>query len=194
MKKLGSHQRKGLSPAIIASLILGCTIGLVSIVYIMGQHLRPQPDAQIEAQTGNAAIEAQVTLIATQFICACGDCSGESLEKCSCNVAKKARQTIRESIQAGRSPGDIMATIDRSFGGRKADSAFAQSGLSTTGSLTALRTEVLSHFRCPCGKCGMENLAECECQHPRGAKEVRAFLDKKLATAEIEKAYGGKKF
>ena len=192
-----------MSPVIITLLILGFTIGIASLVYVMQQHLQPQPEAQIESQSGNATVEAQVASIAGQFVCACGDCSGESLDKCTCNVAKKARQTIREFVQAGRSHGEIVASIDRTFGGLKSDPAHEQAGLSTTASTTALRADVLSHFRCPCGKCGMENLAECECEHPRGAKEVRAFLDKKLSAgvdspdqlvAEIEKAYGGKKF
>ena len=49
----------------------------------------------------------------------------------------------------------------------------------------------------------MENLVECECDHPRGAVEVRAFLHRKVLEkkyspdqliVEIEKVYGGKKF
>ncbi len=65
------------------------------------------------------------------------------------------------------------------------------------------RDEILSHFRCPCGQCGIDDLATCTCDHPRGAKEVKAFVDKKISEQQytvaqlvdlVEKKYGGRKF
>jgi hypothetical protein len=43
------------------------------------------------------------------------------------------------------------------------------------------REEIFSQFRCPCGQCKIEELKDCSCDHPRGAKEVKAFVDRKIA-------------
>lgn len=74
--------------------------------------------------------------------------------------------------------------------------------LDTKLATMADRNEILSHFYCSCGKCGKDDLKDCDCSHPGGAKEIKAFVDKKinektytvdqLITA-IENIYGGKK-
>jgi hypothetical protein len=79
-----------------------------------------------------------------------------------------------------------------------------QTNLGTSTVTTAAdRIEIFSHFRCPCGQCGIEELKDCECNHPRGAMEVKAFVDAKIAAGkytvaevvnEVELKYGGKKF
>jgi hypothetical protein len=64
------------------------------------------------------------------------------------------------------------------------------------------RLEIFSHFKCPCGQCGIDELKDCSCNHPRGATEVKAFVDEKIRTGkftvaqlitEVEIKYGGKK-
>ncbi len=63
--------------------------------------------------------------------------------------------------------------------------------------------EIYSQFRCPCGQCGMDELKDCTCKHPRGATEVKAFVQSKIAEGkytvaqimdEIEMKYGSRKF
>lgn len=39
---------------------------------------------------------------------------------------------------------------------------------------------VAAEFRCSCGKCGAPPLSECFCGQPKGAKEEKAFIRKKL--------------
>jgi hypothetical protein len=65
------------------------------------------------------------------------------------------------------------------------------------------RDEIFSRFRCPCGQCGIDDLAKCTCDHPRGAKEVKAFVDQKISEQkytvaqlidQLDKQYGGRKF
>ncbi|MBI3111174.1 MAG: zinc ribbon domain-containing protein [Ignavibacteriales bacterium] len=65
------------------------------------------------------------------------------------------------------------------------------------------REAIFSSFRCPCGQCGIEELKDCTCSHPRGAKEVKAFADRKIAEQkytiaqlidQLDKNYGGRKF
>lgn len=65
------------------------------------------------------------------------------------------------------------------------------------------RAEIFSHFNCPCGQCGVDELKDCNCRHPRGATEVKAFVDKKIAEKRYtiaqliemtEQKYGRRKF
>jgi cytochrome c-type biogenesis protein CcmH/NrfF len=39
---------------------------------------------------------------------------------------------------------------------------------------------VTAEFRCACGKCGGPPLSECSCGQPKGAREEKAFIRKKL--------------
>lgn len=64
------------------------------------------------------------------------------------------------------------------------------------------RVKIFSHFRCPCGQCGIDELKDCECDHPRGAKEVKAFADQKISERkytiaqlidQLNQQYGGRK-
>lgn len=58
--------------------------------------------------------------------------------------------------------------------------------------------KVASRFVCPCGECKDMDLAECTCERPRGAHEVRAVIASLLhsgltvdqAVASIAKEYG----
>ncbi len=68
---------------------------------------------------------------------------------------------------------------------------------------TSDRGEIFFHFKCPCGQCGIDELKDCSCAHPRGAKEVKAFVDEKIAEGnytvaqvlnDVELKYGGRKF
>jgi hypothetical protein len=201
MQRKISSSRKNMSPAFITLIIIGCTVAFVSLLYVFRQSLTSRESSVVEVKSNNPALEAQVSKLASEFMCTCGNCSNETLDQCICENAQKARQIIRTSLLAGRPMVQIVATIDSSFGGR----IEKQTGEIKVDEIlpAAQRTEVLSHFRCPCGKCGMENLAECECDHPRGGREVRGFLDRKLSEkqyssiqliAEIEKVYGKKRF
>lgn len=77
-----------------------------------------------------------------------------------------------------------------------------QTGLSKIAT-AADRIEIFSRFKCPCGQCGIDELKDCGCAHPRGATEVKSFVDQKIAenkytiaqiTKQVEDKYGGKKF
>ena len=41
---------------------------------------------------------------------------------------------------------------------------------------------IASRFMCPCGQCEL-NLADCTCNNPRGAVEIKTFIDSLLKTA-----------
>jgi cytochrome c-type biogenesis protein CcmH/NrfF len=65
------------------------------------------------------------------------------------------------------------------------------------------RLEIFSRFQCPCGQCGVDELKDCGCRHPRGATEVKAFVDARIAEGKytvaqlmdvVDAKYGGRKF
>lgn len=193
----GSERR--LSPAILVLMIIGCVVSIGWFIFVLRGSLTP-PQGMTQVRRANPDVEAQVGKIASRFVCACGRCEGESLDACTCETAVTARKMIQASLDKGQSVPEIEAAIESAFGGLKEEYAKQLEG---EISHKVQRAEVLAHFRCPCGNCGMENLAECECDHPRGAKEVNAFLDRKLSegkytshqlVAEVEKVYGARKF
>jgi len=62
-------------------------------------------------------------------------------------------------------------------------------------------TEVASRFNCPCGRCGVMELTECQCNEPAGAVEVKTAIVTLLqegrsveeAAREIASRYGSAK-
>jgi len=212
-------------------LIIGGTIALVLILNFIRESQIPKPEEQLmERVTGNPAIEAQVVNIASKFICSCGTCGEQSLDSCTCNTAITERDSIRTLLQAGTGPEEVIRTIQDTYGWLKpafeftgvspeprGQDALPASSPSLKNDFKLLsarpgggrhagksdREDIFSHFKCPCGKCGMDELKECECDHPRGAREVKAFVDGFIGRgeytvaeiiAEIEKTYGSRKF
>lgn len=64
------------------------------------------------------------------------------------------------------------------------------------------RDWIFSQFKCPCGQCGIDELKDCTCRHPRGATEVKSFVDEKIREQrftvaqivdEVEGTYGSRK-
>ncbi len=193
---------------------------------------KSQPAPLIEQRSGDPELEARVLQIASKFICSCGTCGEQPLDVCTCERAVEERQFIRNYLQAGQTNEQIIAALNRTFGWIKPEfaslvsSADPKAGTSTklvaperietsrlkptTPAETSARLATLadrvgiySHFKCPCGQCGIDELKDCTCNHPRGAKEVKAFVDDRIReakytvaqlVAEVEKKYGGRKF
>lgn len=238
-------------PAAVVLLIMGGAIVFLSLPYITGnppgRKQRPQP--LVEQRSSDPMIEANVQAVASKFICACGTCGEQPLDICTCNTAIEERQFIRNALQAGQTPEQVIAAVNTTFGWMKPEfvaqydslarksavqpvnKSNAQNVPAKPNSSTRLkvptqpesvilnptqlkamgdrmatafdREEILSRFRCPCGQCGIDDLAQCTCDHPRGAKEVKAFVDRKISEQQytvaqlvelVEKKYGGRKF
>ncbi len=178
-----------------------------------------------EQLSNNQGVENQVFVIASKFVCACGSCPREPLETCACPTAKRERDYIRSALLSGQAPDQIVNTVSQQFGGLKASSSSIPdknklslslpSLLSTKGESTnadvintankpasmATRLEIISQFSCPCGQCSIDKLKDCECSHPRGAREVKGFIDEKIAEGGytvkqvidiVENQYGGR--
>ena len=97
----------------------------------------------------------------------------------------------------------IGTPTTKPIGGVLVEKATALSANNTTPASEADRLKIFSHFQCPCGQCGVDELKDCGCKHPRGATEVKGFVDAKIAEGKytvgqvmdlVEKEYGGRKF
>jgi cytochrome c-type biogenesis protein CcmH/NrfF len=221
-----------MNPAVVVLGILGI-VALLAFASEYLINPRPQkPPELVEVRSDDPALEVSVMEIASKFICSCGACGGQPLDECTCNRAIEERQFIRNYLQGGQTADQVTIALNNTFGWMKPefDTLLATSGdvnakpgritvsndilegpfltaarptLASKLATAADRVEIFSHFQCPCGQCGIDELKECECSHPRGAKEVKAFIDKKITEgkytiadliSEVEKTYGGRKF
>ncbi len=220
------------NPAFVVIAILAGVTLLIAIPFFRGngpgQRVRPAPIP--EQRSSDPAIEAKVTQIAEHFICSCGSCGEQPLDVCRCNTAVKEREFIRSALQSGLKEQQIIASVNSTFGWMKpqyavpSDSLAAklkkpvklevprenatrpfssQLAVNTRIALAADRIEIFSHFKCPCGQCGIDELKDCDCSHPRGAQEIKGYVDRQIETGtqtvaqvitDVGQRYGGRKF
>lgn len=214
-----------LKPAyIIIPLIVIGVVYLIISKESSAEIVEPKP--VLEQTSSNPIIEARVFEIASKFVCSCGTCGEESLETCKCPRAVEERSLIRNYVQKDIKTEDIVLSLANYYGFLKAifakdypkvDKSKIFTALSTdlkndlinkniftnkTLATNADRLTIISAFNCPCGKCGVDELKDCDCSHLRGAKEVKGFIDKiitesKYSASEIisivNNKYGGKK-
>ncbi len=210
--------------------------GAALLIYVVTPRSNVKPFATsqvIETRSPDPAIEAKTMEIAGKFVCSCGTCGEQPLDVCTCPTAIQERQIIRNYLQMGRQPSEVIVALNRSFGWIKPEFAglvgdstsTLRSDLPTLSlkqssvpgileqkaaalvrdkeiAKPADRLEILARFRCPCGQCSIDELKDCDCAHPRGAKEVKAFVDARIREGSLTVAqivdivnsrYGGKK-
>lgn len=220
------------TPATIVALLLVGVLGFIGFLELVKEKPPAPPPPFVEAKTNDAKLEAKVLDVASKFICSCGTCGEKPLDTCTCDKAAEERQFIRTNLQAGQTPELIIAAVMNTYGWLKPEFAAkydSTNAIKTRLNTPAARSqpqnvfptqtvkmsdgnkiatitdsdEIYSHFRCPCGQCGMDDLKVCTCKHPRGATEVKAFVQAKIAEGtrtiaqimdELEVKYGSKKF
>ena len=196
----------------IVGVVVTITFLCGLVLYISNLHLIDRSEdlsAPIAAgeRSNDPMVEGNVLAIAQKFVCNCGSCGEESLDLCTCEHAAGVRQIIRGYIQNRKTNEEIIGTINNDFGGLKDEHPKQDqaSSLRKPAKVAVLidRVQIFSHFRCPCGRCGMDNLGDCSCDHPRGAKEVKTFVDKTITEGrysvneivdKVAQTYGSKKF
>ena len=72
----------------------------------------------VETKSSNSAVEAQVTVIASKFVCSCqtNECNKTSLESCTCSTAAEERQFIRTKLEKNEKPDDILVDLANKYG------------------------------------------------------------------------------
>ncbi len=220
------------TPATIAIVLIGGVVVFIGFMELAVKKPPLPPVRFIETRSGDSVLEATVYQVASKFVCSCGTCGEKPLETCTCDRAAQERQFIRTALQAGQTLEQVIAAVDATYGWMKPEYAamydsastiknrlnaaaganvgqrpvaplVAGKGLHATIATVADSAEIYSYFRCPCGQCSVEELKDCTCTHPRGAKEVKAFVRAKIAEGTytiaqiveiIAAAYGGRKF
>ena len=195
--------KRSLNPLIIGSLIVG-----IFIIYLFIDNNKQNTSSiqsTVEKKTKNIELENNVYEVASKFVCACTSCAEEPLESCSCQTAQEERQFIRQALQQGQSVDEVITAVNMNYGWIKDEykpkygngklSLDVNSKLNdlTVGETTnqgveqlakfADRGEIIFHFVCPCGKCDDE-LKVCDCDHPKGAQEVKQFIDEKIRSGK----------
>ena len=185
-------------------------LAVVVVLYLFHQSSQSsrQPARQpaaFEQFSNNPIIERDVIAVAANFVCPCGSCGELPLETCTCQTAVQERQFIRDKLQSGQNREQVIAAVNASYGGFKPNQGlkFNPDDLKLGNPLAQLKTdqlsaqgtlaqvssklvtsgdlvEILTHFSCPCGQCGIPELKDCNCNHPRGATEVKIFIDQKI--------------
>ena len=220
------------TPATIGGLLLGGVLGFIGVMELVKEKPPAPPPPFVETKTDDARLEAKVLEVASKFICSCGTCGEKPLDTCTCDKAAEERQYIRNSLQAGQPEDRVIADVMKTYGWLKPEFESAydststiKSRLSTVAAAKETQTvfsnlsakknaengialvsdaeSIYAHFRCPCGQCGMDDLKDCTCNHPRGATEVKALVQARIAEEkfsvaqildEVEAKYGNRKF
>lgn len=130
----------GIRPLLIA---IGVLFLAITVIAFMNNWLYKGEDAQYppESKSSNPVVEAGVFDIASKFVCSCGSCGEQSLEKCKCVRAVEERQFMRDYLERKNKPEDIVVALADKYGFLKAEYAkeFKVDG-SKTWSSTKLRS------------------------------------------------------
>jgi len=208
--------------------IVGLAMVLVFTREVIQSARTPERARVTEQKTNNPAVESAVLAVASKFVCSCGTCGEIPLESCTCETAIEERQFVRDRIVSGQDLNVVTAALALTYGSPKP--AFAEEVTALTSkesaqsasdaqsppigtkkaatAVTAVatlldRNEVFSHFTCPCGQCGIDELLYCDCSHPKGAREVKKYVDDlirsntksvKDVVEAVDAKYGGRKF
>lgn len=220
-----ANKTLGMRPLLIAIGVIA--VSLLAVV-ALNSLFKKDVDSQypLETKSDNPLVEAEVYNIASKFVCSCGTCNEESLEVCKCGRAIEERQFIRDYVERNQKKGNTVYALASKYGFLKSQFAgeFKQVdkskifetnqiiipdnnleniniGLNKTASVSD-RVTIFSAFRCNCGKCGIDELKDCDCSHPKGAQEVKKFIDEKISSNKytvqdvielVNSKYGGKK-
>lgn len=191
------------NPLIIGSVVVGL---FVIYLFIDGSKQNTSTiGSTVERKTDNIELENEVYEVASKFVCACTSCAEEPLESCSCETAQEERQFIRQALQQGRSTDDVITAVNMNYGWIKDEYKpqygngklsldvssklndllaveSAEQGVAPTATI-ADRMEIISRLDCACGRCEDE-LKDCGCDHPKGALEVKQFIDEKIKSGK----------
>jgi cytochrome c-type biogenesis protein CcmH/NrfF len=182
--------------------------GLILLFLFINNSDKKVPNSKnspIQPVSQDFSLERKVMEVASKFTCSCGSCGEEALETCLCATAEQERNFIRQELRNGKSAVQTIAAVNKRYGhlkpeftskiegsnlkldlsGQKQNDLFSQITSSATGSNNRIaadkdRDEIFYHFECPCGQCGIPELRDCSCQHPKGATEVKLFIDGKI--------------
>lgn len=118
MRKVTKETSKRKSHIVL--LLSGLAFSTISFFLLIDKDTSKSTNLGLQNTTDKPELlKSRVVEIASKFICACGSCSGESLEICTCEHANKMRQVISDYLLEEKSPDQIVTLLARSYGGLK---------------------------------------------------------------------------
>ena len=112
----------GVKPLLIAAGVL--FISLLTVALLNNWFVKNDDDRYPkESKSSNPVVEAKVFEIASKFVCSCGSCGEQSLEKCKCATAVEERQFVRDYLERKSKPEDIVVALADRYGYLKAEYA-----------------------------------------------------------------------
>ncbi len=193
-------------------------VGGVALIIVVGlavfisRGIGPDHVRSDEATSKPAArpISLAVRGVASKFLCSCGACGELELADCTCPTAVEGREFIDRELKQGTPEREIVKLVNSRYGHIKPQYASLVVEVPKKTSATSpapakpsggIATEadapwITSQFICPCGQCQDHALSECDCKHPKGATEIKAFIQYKISqkrhtAEEIVKAMAG---
>lgn len=122
-KNYSSAKKIGLKPVLITAAVIIISYFVVTLIDSRND-TNTSAVRTIEMKSANPAVEANVYEIASKFVCSCGTCGEESLEKCTCTRAVEERQFIRDYLEKNGKQEDIVVALANRYGYLK--SAYAK--------------------------------------------------------------------
>lgn len=202
-------RRSGNSNKAIVGLIVGAVV-VGFVVMLVGRGGSGQ-DAAVGPAFASPAFAAEVQEVAAQFWCGCGSCQEPELADCTCPTAVEEKQLIDRELRKGAPRSEVIRTVYRRYGKIKsqyaalvreegetvstdestavpeivaADDSVESLPVIEDAQQVAVAADTLAiarRFTCACGQCGDMNLADCTCDHARGAREMKAFIAYKVS-------------
>ncbi len=198
-KKAGSRRGPGTGERVgLGWLVIVGTVAVA--VAVMALLVRPKtaeaPQESIAPARSDVLVaeirDPRVGKIERRFRCPCGTC-GKELADCNCGTATEMKSAIVALLAGESGVDDVVATIaDRFPGALKTAPEAARTASADDGGGGDVFLEVARRIDCPCGNCQLR-LADCDCDHDRGAQEVKAFIRERIragrSAAEVIAAF-----
>lgn len=195
----------------ILAIFYGAVTVAVIVVLFIQDSKEANPTRQF-AGSADRAFDMQVYNVASKFLCSCGSCNDNELASCTCPTALEEKVFIDDHLKRGVLEGDVIRHVNNRYGHIKAEFVALLTDLEPPPKSIVSISETLlnqpsdfsiedhvkqiaSRFDCACKQCD-HVLAECTCDHPRGAGEMMAFIrfkiaQKRFTTDEIVQAVQG---
>lgn len=175
----------------------GALILVVGLAVFISRGIGPDRVRSDGATSKPAArpVSLAVRGVASKFLCSCGECGDRELSDCTCSTAVEGREFIDREMKRGTPEQEIVKLVNGRYGRIKLQYASLVAGASGEAPETpptpatpsgGIATEadarwIASQFLCPCGRCQDHALSECDCKHPKGATEIKAFIQYKIS-------------
>jgi len=195
-KSFDSNKKLGAAEWLIKNRVLTFTaiVAVLAFVMILSNNRNSSTESNISGSNNPALAGfagAKFTEIASKFTCACGTCN-DTLTDCNCPTANREKQLIIDEIENSTPNSKIIRLVYNKYGLIKPEYKYLLSGGNSSNefnnkskkskiALVSDRSFIISKFKCTCGQCNIEELAECNCTHPNGATEVKEFIDQQIA-------------